>query len=221
MLDANELDKKLDLLIEGESLDDGDSALSTAKAIAELPLLDIEGNRRDTIKNKFLAQAAKKQTPRIKPARSWRILSGRRIAAAALAVFMSSGATVYAASGSMPDSTLYPIKRAAEDTALFVAPDGLKSTMKTKLARERKKEIRYMLAKEKPTETRSDIQKPVRDALDTGRNPGKHETPKKKTEHRNQIRQRDKKDNQGKNNKNILRNKERKPAKNRGQNPNL
>ncbi|MCK4268648.1 MAG: hypothetical protein KAX16_07435 [Actinomycetia bacterium] len=78
-----------------------------------------------------------------------------------------------------------------------------------------------MLAKERPTETRSDIQKPVRDALDTGRNPGKHETPKKKTEHRNQIRQPDKKDNQDKNNKNILRNKDRKPAKNRGQNPNL
>lgn len=218
MLNSDELDKKLDLLIEGESLNDEDSALSTAKAIVELPLPDIESSRRDKIKGMFLSEAAKNQATPIKAVRSWRILSGRRIAAVGLAIFMSSGATVYAASGSMPDSALYPIKRATEDAALFIAPGSFKSSVKKKLAQERKKEHLYMSSKKgtKKTKTKNTTQEPSRDGLNARENSAVPEMSKKKIDRQNQMKEPNAKNNSAKTDNNKSLNQGRRPAKGPG-----
>ncbi len=79
----------------------------------------------------------------------WRWQSGWAIALTVLMVFViGGGATVAAASGSMPDSTLYPVKLATEKVQLTLArSDVTKAELNASFANRRAEEIGYMAAK--------------------------------------------------------------------------
>ncbi|MBI2836472.1 MAG: hypothetical protein HYX85_02120 [Chloroflexi bacterium] len=68
-----------------------------------------------------------------------------------LAVLMAGGGTVYAASASMPDQPLYPVKIAVEQTWLALTPSRLrKAELYAKLTERRMMEIARMVDEDKP-----------------------------------------------------------------------
>ena len=67
---------------------------------------------------------------------------------AAIAVILSGGSTVAAASGSMPDQALYPVKLATESFQLAVTPSDIgKAELNAKFANRRVAEIEYLAAR--------------------------------------------------------------------------
>ena len=166
MFDSDRLDYELDRLIEGEPVGEGDSLIREAKAISSLSAIKLDEQRRNQLKNVFLSRAvelseakdAQNSISFIDTAKKWRTLSAHKVATVALAILMSSGTTVYAASGSMPDSSLYSVKRITEEAVLFIAPSGIRSKIEMKLTQERKEEIRYMLTKKKSAKTKKVIE---------------------------------------------------------------
>lgn len=194
MFDSDELDHELDRLIDGEPVEERDSLVGAAKAISALNAIKPEKHRRDELKNMFLSKAvelsetkvAEKSTSIVDTVKKWRVLSTQKVAAIALAILMSSGTTVYAASGSMPDSSLYSVKRTTEKVVLFIVPSSIRSKIEMKLTRERKKEISYMLTKGKSAKTRKVIEKLMNDVRDARK---RSDTPGEKIELQNQINQ--------------------------------
>lgn len=68
-----------------------------------------------------------------------------------LAILMAGGGTVAAASASMPDEPLYPVKMAVERTWLVLTPSRLgKAELYAKLTERRTREIARMVDKDKP-----------------------------------------------------------------------
>ncbi len=194
MFDSDELDHELDRLIDGEPVEERDSLIGEAKGISALNAIKPEKHRRDELKNMFLSKAvelsetkdAEKSTSIVDTVKKWRVLSTQKVAAIVLAILMSSGTTVYAASGSMPDSSLYSVKRTTEKAVLFMAPSSIRSKIEMKLARERKEEISYMLTKGKSAKTRKVIEKLMNDVRDARKRSG---TSGEKIELQNQINQ--------------------------------
>lgn len=194
MFDSDKLDHELDRLIDGEPVEEGDSLVEEAKGISALNAIKPEKHRRDELKNMFLSKAvelsetkvAEKSTSIVETVKKWRVLSTQKVAAVALAILMSSGTTVYAASGSMPDSSLYSVKRTTEKVVLLIVPGSIGSKIEMKLTRERKKEISYMLTKGKSAKTRNVIEKLMNDLRDARK---RSDTPGEKIELQNQINQ--------------------------------
>ncbi len=193
MFDSNELDHELDRLIDGKPVEEGGSLIGAAKAISALNAIKLDKRRKDELMNAFLSRAvelsetrdAEKSTFIFDIAKKWRTLTAQKVAAVALAVLMPSGTTVYAASGSMPDSSLYSVKRTAEKAVFFIAPSGIRPGIEMKLARERKEEISYMLTKKKSAKTRQVIEILLNDLRYTGRH---SRTPEVKSRLQNQIK---------------------------------
>ena len=73
------------------------------------------------------------------------------VVAVALVVLLAGGGTVAAASGSMPDGPLYPVKLATEQVQLFFTPSALgKAELYAKLVDRRVSEIARMAGANKP-----------------------------------------------------------------------
>ncbi len=71
--------------------------------------------------------------------------------ATVLAIFLAGGGAVAAASGSMPDSPLYAVKRASEQAQLAITFSRVgKAELHTKLADKRVMEIVYLADKDRP-----------------------------------------------------------------------
>jgi len=79
----------------------------------------------------------------------WRWQSGWAIGiVSALVVIIGGGSTVFAASSSMPDSALYPVKLATEQVQLAVTPsDSGKAELNATFADRRAEEIAYLASK--------------------------------------------------------------------------
>ena len=68
-----------------------------------------------------------------------------------LVVCLVGGGTVFAASGSMPDSPLYPVKLATEHVQLALTFSDIgKAEANARLADKRVQEIVYLTGKDKP-----------------------------------------------------------------------
>ena len=77
-----------------------------------------------------------------------------------LVLLLAGGGTVMAASNSMPDGTLYPVKLATEQVWLALTPSSLgKARVYTKLADRRVAEIIYMAGKNKPEQVKQATQR--------------------------------------------------------------
>ncbi len=77
-----------------------------------------------------------------------------------LALLLASGGTVAAASGSMPDEPLYPVKLATEQAQLVLTPSALgKAELYAKLAEKRVDEIVRMADKNKPKQIEQTTQR--------------------------------------------------------------
>jgi len=73
------------------------------------------------------------------------------VVAVALVLMLVGGGTVVAASNSMPDGPLYPVKLATEEVRLTLTPSALgKAELYARLADKRVTEIIYMATKNKP-----------------------------------------------------------------------
>lgn len=90
----------------------------------------------------------------------FRLNAARRIAALAAAFVFSSGGVVYAASGVMPDSPLYPLKRSLEKAALIVTSGHAETGLKRAFSARREAEARY-LSKHEDAPGRSRARKAV------------------------------------------------------------
>lgn len=77
-----------------------------------------------------------------------------------LALLLAGGGTVAAASGSMPDETLYPVKLATEQVQLALTPSDLgKAQFLAELADKRVTEIIYLASQNKPGQIESTTQR--------------------------------------------------------------
>ncbi len=157
MLNSRELDQELDKLISGDTVDESDQLISVASDIASFKKIKIDEKRFLDLKNQFIRAAgtiaeSKKSRETVqltaRPKRMY-FISIRRVAAAALVLLMSSGTTVYAATGSMPESQLYSVKRATETAIMYLAPAAFESGLEKKFSNERIREIEHILSKRK------------------------------------------------------------------------
>ncbi len=82
------------------------------------------------------------------------------VVAIILALLLASGGTVAAASGSMPDEPLYPVKLATEQAQLVFTPSALgKAELYAKLADRRMLEIERMAGENKPEQIERAVQR--------------------------------------------------------------
>lgn len=148
MSDLKDFHQAIDRLADNDKINERDELLETATVLARLSAVKPDESRRDELKERFLAYGRElvesRATRQVAPIpRRWSFT--RRIAVVVMALLIPSGGVVYAASGSMPDSPLYPIKRATESVSLSVASGISRTRLETALAQKRVREARYLL----------------------------------------------------------------------------
>lgn len=84
----------------------------------------------------------------LRPVARPRFTVARRIAALAAAFLFSSSGVVYAASGAMPDSPLYPLKRSLEKAALLATSGRAEAGLERAFTARRRAEARFLLKHE-------------------------------------------------------------------------
>jgi len=177
MLNDKELDQKLDKLIIGESVEETDPLIDIAKDITALKKIKIKEDRFGELKDEFVSTASKIEESQksqeavqviTKPKKIY-FMNLRRAAAAALVLLISSGTTAYAATGAMPDSQLYTVKRASETASIYLTPSFLKSGLEEKISKERIREIKYMLKKKNTITNEEIIKELMTDVKDYGK----------------------------------------------------
>ncbi len=149
MLDPRDLDRAIDSLADKAEIDEPDALLETAEILTRFREIEPSSERRAQLRERFLARgqelgAARRQA-RQGPFSRWRLLTARRIAAATAMLVLSSGSAVYAASDSMPNSPLYPLKRTSETIALSVTTGKTKNHLQQVFARKRLQEANHLL----------------------------------------------------------------------------
>ena len=159
MLNPKDLDRALDRLIGKEKIEEPSDLLEAAEAITRLDSLEPRAQRRAELKGQFLARgrelASSGQRLKKAPLKRLRLLTVRKIAAVASVLILSSGSVVYAAAGSMPNSPLYPVKRAGEAIALSVTSGKTQKHLEEVFAAKRLKEARHLLKSSEPAAARS------------------------------------------------------------------
>jgi len=125
-----------------------ETALATKQASAIQPRAEF----RDKARYQFYAALEEMGRKRSRPVFSWSWQPRWAMAVAIVVVLLlTSGGTVAAASGSMPDGLLYPVKLATEQVQLALTPSALgKAELYAKLADKRVLEIVHMAGKNKP-----------------------------------------------------------------------
>ncbi len=121
-------------------------ALATKQASAIQPRSEF----RDRARYQFYAALQEMESKRSRLFFGWQ-LRWATVVAVVLALLLAGGGTVAAASGSMPDEPLYPVKLATEQVRLVLTPSALgKAELYAKLADKRVIEIIRMADKNKP-----------------------------------------------------------------------
>lgn len=151
MLDVDDLDRAIDRLADEGDIDREDPLLEIATLVNSVKSVEPRPERRIHLKEQFLTRGEElgltiRKTANARPVRR-RLLSVRRIAAVAMALIFSSGGVVYAAADSMPESPLYPVKRAGEAVALAVTPKDSQDRLRAVFAKKRLREARHLLKK--------------------------------------------------------------------------
>lgn len=144
MLDEAALDRLIDDVIAGGPVSSTDDpAAEIVAGLARLNRLRPALAGKTKGRNRLLVRARELQK---KPAVSrWRQRL-TAVVAAATALTMLSGGTVYAASGSAPGDLLYPVKRAAENVSIRFKPPGVaRAQAELDLARIRLAEIKILI----------------------------------------------------------------------------
>ncbi|MFC1939418.1 DUF5667 domain-containing protein [Chloroflexota bacterium] len=123
-------------------------ALATKKASAIEPSPEI----RDRARHQFYSALRETAHKKSRPFPSWRWQPQWVATVAVVLAFLLAGSgTVAAASGSMPDEPLYPVKLATEQVQLVLTPSTLgKAELYAKLADRRVTEIVNMASESKP-----------------------------------------------------------------------
>ena len=151
MLNSKDLDRAIDCLINKEKIDEPDALLEAAEILTCFETIEQQAQRRAELKEQFLASGrelgSSRQRLKKGPHKRWRLLMIRKIATVAAVLILSSGSVVYAAADSMPNSPLYPVKRAGEAIALSVTSGKTQSHLKKVFARKRLHEARHILKK--------------------------------------------------------------------------
>ena len=135
-----------------EHADELEPLLETALAAKKASAIQPRPEFRDRARYQFYAALQERERKRSRPFFSW----GRQpqwVAAVAivLVLLLAGSGTVAAASGSMPDEPLYPVKLATEQVQLVLSPSALgKAELYAKLADKRVLEIARMAGKNKP-----------------------------------------------------------------------
>jgi len=160
----NILDECLErLLVRGETIeqclqsfpkhaDELEPLLETALATKQVSAIQPRSEFRDKARYQFYSALREMER-----GRSWFFFSWgwqprwATVVAIVLALFLAGGGTVAAASDSMPDEPLYPVKLATEQAQLVFTPSALgKAELYAKLAEKRVIEIVRMADKNKP-----------------------------------------------------------------------
>lgn len=148
MSDLKDLDRAIDRLVNNGKIDQPSELTQTAAVLRRLSSVRPDERRRAELKRRYLAYgrelAESQSTKQAMPVpRRWTFT--RRVAVVVMALLIPSGGVVYAATGSMPDSPLYPIKRATESIALSVTPGSTRAQLETVFAKNRVLEAQYLL----------------------------------------------------------------------------
>ena len=119
------------------------TALATKKAVAIQPRAEFKAKARYQFRSALQEAASRRRHPFFGWFPRW-----ATVVAIVLAVLLAGGGTVAAASHSMPDSFLYPVKLATEQAQLALTPSDIgKARLCAKLADRRVAEIIYIANK--------------------------------------------------------------------------
>jgi len=135
-----------------ERADELEPLLETALAAKKASAIQPRPEFRDRARYQFYSALQERERKRSRPFFSWGWQT-RWVAAVAivLVLLLAGSGTVAAASGSMPDEPLYPVKLATEQVQLVLTPSALgKAELYAKLADKRVLEIASMAGKNKP-----------------------------------------------------------------------
>jgi len=127
--------------------------LETALAVKEASAIQPRSEFRDKARYQLHSVLQEAVSGRRRSFFSWWSWQPRwaMVVAVALVVLLAGGGTVAAASGSMPDGPLYPVKLATERVQLFFTPSALgKAELYAKLVDRRVSEIARMAGANKP-----------------------------------------------------------------------
>jgi len=169
----NVLDECLErLLIKGEAIEqclrDFPKHADELKPLLEMVLATKQASAiqprpefRDKARYQFYSALQEMERRRSRPFFSWRLQPRwAMVVAIVLALLLAGGGTVAAASGSMPDEPLYPVKLATEQVQLILTPSALgKAELYTKLADRRVLEIVRMASEGKPEQVERTAQR--------------------------------------------------------------
>ena len=135
-----------------EHADELEPLLETALAAKKASAIQPRPEFRDRARYQFYAALQERERKRSRPFFSWGWQPQWVAAVAIVLVLLLAGSgTVAAASGSMPDEPLYPVKLATEQVQLVLTPSALgKAELYAKLADKRVLEIASMAGKNKP-----------------------------------------------------------------------
>lgn len=135
-----------------EHADELEPLLETALAAKKASAIQPRPEFRDRARYQFYAALQERERKRSRPFFSWGWQPQWVAAVAIVLVLLLAGSgTVAAASGSMPDEPLYPVKLATEQVQLVLTPSALgKAELYAKLADKRVLEIVRMAGKNKP-----------------------------------------------------------------------
>ncbi len=124
--------------------------LETALAIKEISAIQPRPEFRDKARYQFYSALKGMEQKRSRPFFGWQP-RWAAVVAIVLALVLAGGGTATAASGSMPDEPLYPVKLATEQVQLALTPSALgKAELYAKLADRRVTEIARMADESKP-----------------------------------------------------------------------
>ncbi len=141
---------------------DDDNKLATQTDIlARLREVEPKDRPRKELKKAYLAKVALHE-------RQPRFLAARHVATLAAAVLLSSGGAVYAANDAMPDTILYPVKRATETAALSVTSGRTRAHLENVFARKRLREAGYLLGTKTKAAKKSDAIELLEEAREEG-----------------------------------------------------
>lgn len=132
--------------------------LETAQAVNKASAIRPHPEFRDRARYQFYMALQATAVKRSRPFFLWR-LRWVTVVAVVLALLLAGGGTVTAASGSMPDEFLYPVKLATEQAQLVLTPSALgKAELYAKLADKRVVEIVRMAGESKPEQIEQTVQ---------------------------------------------------------------
>src|SRR3989304_4296939 len=92
--------------------------LETALAARQAVSLQPRSEFKDLARQKFISAVRDAGITKARPTLKWAWHSGWAVAVSVILLFLLAGGTTVAASGSMPDRPLYPVKRATEASQL-------------------------------------------------------------------------------------------------------